>query len=401
MPDPNPGRVAPDQRILLATSVYHLTNDAAVTVMAGQITVLKDQFALGYIDVGLLTGVALLVTLVTQLIFGRMGDRRDPSRFLPLGIAFLGIASIVITTAKTFLPFLALVAVSRIGAGFYHPVGIGWGGRAYAGKNLDHAMGFQSSFGDVGVILGLGSGAVLGSAFGWEAPFILWGVLNIGAVFMGFALLRGRPSPPVEPPPTVNYATILRDVRYWLVPIAIGGATFNIISNFGPILMQDGYQLTPALSGVSIALWILVGSVAAFSFGRVSARFGRYRTLLGAYLALAITGVAAMSLGLIGTLAALWTLGSGLFVTYPATFSFVSEASRSRLQGAAFGMIFGFQLIGGTLGVLGAGVLAQASGSPAAPFLLVAVVCGVGLIYLLAVRSRADTLGRDSQVAAY
>ena len=212
MPDPNPPRVAADQRILLATSVYHLTNDAAVTVMAGQITVLKDQFALGYIDVGLLTGVALLVTLVAQIIFGRMADRRDPSRFLPFGIAFLGIASIVITTAKTFLPFLALVAVSRIGAGFYHPVGIGWVGRAYAGEKLDHAMGFQSSFGDVGVILGLGSGAVLGSTFGWEAPFLLWGVLNIAAVFIGLALLRGRRSPPVEPPPTVNYATILRDV---------------------------------------------------------------------------------------------------------------------------------------------------------------------------------------------
>ena len=87
-------------------------------------------------------------------------------------------------------------------------------------------------------------------------------------------------------------------------------------------------------------------------------------------------------------------------MTYPATFSFISETNRSRLQGAAFGMIFGFQLIGGTLGVLGAGVLAQASGSPAAPFLLVAVVCGAGLIYLLGVRSRADILGRESPVAA-
>src|SRR2546428_1417719 len=337
--------VAADRRILLANSVYHLTNDAAVTVMAGQITVLKTHFSIGYFDVGLLTGIALLVTVLAQVVFGHMADRRDPSRFLPIGIAFLGLASIVVTTAWSFLPFLALVALSRIGAGFYHPVGIGWVGRAFSGKDLDHAMGFQSSFGDVGVILGMGGGAILGSAVGWQAPFILWGVLNIAAVALGLPLVRGRPSPPVEPPPTVNYTTILRDVRYWLVPIAIGGATFNIISNFGPILMRDGYHLTPALSGVSIALWNLVGSLAAFFFGRVSARFGRYRTLLGAYLALAITGVAAVSLGLIGTLAALWTPGSGLFVTYPATVSFVSEASRSRLQGAAFGMIFGFQLI--------------------------------------------------------
>ncbi len=396
----NPRAVAPDRRILLANSVYHLTNDAAVTVMAGQITILRTDLKFGYIDVGVLTGAALLVTIVAQIVFGHMADRKDPSRFLPIGIAFLGIASIAITTARSFLPFLALVAVSRIGAGFYHPVGIGWVGRAYSGTDLDHAMGFQSSFGDVGVILGMGSGALLGSAYGWEMPFYLWGALNIVAVILGLALVRGRRSPPVEATARVDYWAVIRDVRLWLLPIAIGGATFNIISTFGPILMHDGYNLSDALSGVSIALWILVGSIAAFFFGRLSERFGRYRSLLAAYLSLAITGLAAALLGLPATLATLWTLGSGLFITYPATFSFISEAARTRVQGAAFGVIFGFQLLGGTLGVLAAGALAQAFNSPSAPFLLVAGLCGLGLLYLLAVRSRADTGGKKTGSAA-
>src|SRR3989442_1973141 len=125
--------VAADRRILLTNSVYHLTNDAAVTVMAGQITVLKTHFSIGYFDVGLLTGIALLVTVGAQVVFGRMGDRRDPSRFLPIGIAFLGIASMAVTTAWSFLPFLALVAVSRIGAGVYPPLGIGCVGPAVRG----------------------------------------------------------------------------------------------------------------------------------------------------------------------------------------------------------------------------------------------------------------------------
>jgi len=383
--------MAPDRRLLLANSVYHLTNDAAVTVMAGQITILRTDLQFGYVDVGLLTGAALLVTIVAQIVFGRMADRRDPSRFLPIGIAFLGIASIAITTARSFLPFLALVAVSRIGAGFYHPVGIGWVGRAYAGADLDRAMGFQSSFGDLGVILGMGSGALLGSAYGWEAPFYLWGALNLAAVLLGLILVRGRRSPPVAPSARVDYRAVIRDVRFWILPIAIGGAAFNIISNFGPILMHDGYGLPDALSGVFIALWILVGSVAAFFFGRLSALFGRYRSLLAAYLSLAITGFVAALLGLPATLAVLWTLGSALFITYPATFSFISDAARTRGQGAAFGMIFAFQLLGGTLGVLAAGALAQAFNSPAVPFLLVGGLCGGGFVYLLAVRSRADS----------
>src|SRR5213594_3490759 len=136
--------MAPDRQLLLANSVYHLTNDAAVTVMAGQITILRTDLQFGYVDVGLLTGAALLVTIVAQIVFGRMADRRDASRFLPIGIAFLGIASLAVAGATAFLPFLALVAISRIGAGFYHPVGISWVGRAYAGREVDRAMGFQS-----------------------------------------------------------------------------------------------------------------------------------------------------------------------------------------------------------------------------------------------------------------
>jgi FSR family fosmidomycin resistance protein-like MFS transporter len=394
--------VGANRRILLANSVYHLMNDAAVTVMAGQITVLRRDLVFGDIDTGFLTAIALLVTVAAQIAFGHMADRRDPSRFLPVGIAYLGIASMAIAGAATFPVFIALVALSRVGAGFYHPVGISWIGRAFAGRDLDRAMGFQSSFGDAGVILGMGSGAVLGSAFGWQIPFLVWGALNLLAVGLGLYLVRNQRSPPGEAAPRrVGYRAILRDVRYWLLPIAIGGATFNVISTFGPPLVQRKFLQSDAVAGVSIALWILAGTIAAFYFGRLSARFGRYRTLLAAYLSLTVASLAVATLPLGFALAALWTLGSTLFVTYPATFSFISEASHVRLQGAAFGVIFGFQLLGGAAAVTLAGVLAEAFGpNPSAPFLLVAALCGVGFLYLLAIRRKAATERAESAVAA-
>ena len=87
-------------------------------------------------------------------------------------------------------------------------------------------------------------------------------------------------------------------------------------------------------------------------------------------------------------------------MTYPATFSYVSEASHIRLQGAAFGVIFGFQLLGGAAAAYAAGVLAQAFGAnPSAPFYLVAALCGAGFVYLLAVRSRVETHGKAISTA--
>src|SRR3989475_6264604 len=314
-------------------------------MLAGQIVVLQSQFGgFGPAEVGLLGGIALVVTAVFQFLFGIMSDRRDPSRFLPIGIAILGLGSLLVALASSFWTLLAFVALSRIGASFYHPVGISWIGREFEGAALDHSMGFQSAFGDSGVILGMASGAVLAVAFGWQSPFVLWGGVNLLAVAMGLALARGRSSPP--PPGQAlarNYLEVLRDVRLWLLPLAVGGAVFNIFSFFGPLLLYGKFGVPKDLAGVAVALWILAGSVAAFFFGRVSRRFGRYRALVTSYAALTVAGlVGALVDNLWVVLVLFWSLGSALFLTYPALFSFVAESSHRQLQGAAFGLIFAF-----------------------------------------------------------
>src|SRR5947207_7833057 len=161
--------------------MYHLTNDGAVTVIAGQITFLQTHFSFGAFETGLLSGAALLVTAIFQLAFVSMPDRRDPPRFLPLGIVVLGLGSALVSLSSTFWILLLLVSLSRIGASFYHPVGIAWIGREFQGSELDRSMGFQSAFGDTGVILGMATTSIVAFALGWRWPFLLWGGSNLGA----------------------------------------------------------------------------------------------------------------------------------------------------------------------------------------------------------------------------
>jgi len=387
-----------DRRVLLANSIYHLTNDGAVTVLAGQIAVLQAVFGgFGPIEVGLLGGSALLVTAVFQFLFGIMADRRDPSRFLPVGIAILGLGSLLVTLSSSFWTLLVFVALSRIGASFYHPVGISWIGREYEGSNLDRSMGFQSAFGDTGVIIGMASGAVLAVALGWQSPFLLWGGINLAAVALGLYLVRGRRYRPEPSRSSVaDYFGVLRDVRLWLLPLALGGAAYNIVSYFGPLLLVTKFSLAKDAAGVAVALWILAGAIAAFFFGRVSRRFGRYRTLLASYAGIGLAGLISGLLdNLVLVIAILWTLGSALFLTYPGIFAFVSESSHRRLQGAAFGLIFAFQLLGGAAGLFLAGVLADRFGSTpgvqaSIPFVVAGVLGLAGFVALFLSRSRVS-----------
>ncbi|MFA5897454.1 MAG: hypothetical protein WC985_11240, partial [Thermoplasmata archaeon] len=94
--------MAGDRRVLVVNSVYHMTNDGAVQVLAGQIALLAVVFSFGPFETGLLVGTALFVNAVFQLLFGILSDRRDPSRFLPIGIVILGVASILVAEAQTF-----------------------------------------------------------------------------------------------------------------------------------------------------------------------------------------------------------------------------------------------------------------------------------------------------------
>ncbi|MCI4371251.1 MAG: MFS transporter, partial [Thermoplasmata archaeon] len=71
------------------------------------------------------------------------------------------------------------------------------------------------------------------------------------------------------------------------------GASFNIISYFGPLLLHTKFGLAEDTAGVAVALWILAGTVAAFFFGRVSRRFGRYRALLASFGLLAVASLVA------------------------------------------------------------------------------------------------------------
>src|SRR5205807_1072818 len=152
---------------------------------------------------------------------------RDPTRFLPLGIVVLGLGSALVSLSSTFWMLLLLVSLSRIGASFYHPVGIAWIGREFRGPDLDRSMGFQSAFGDAGVILGMATTSIVAFASGWRAPFLIWGGINLAAVAVSFGLVRHRRPPVLQTEGLKrDYWRMLQDVRLWLFPLALGGAAF-------------------------------------------------------------------------------------------------------------------------------------------------------------------------------
>ncbi len=391
------GGVAGDRRVLLVNSLYHLTNDGGVQVLSGEIAILAGVFAFGPFETGILTGTALLVNAIVQVLTGVLSDRRDPSRFLPIGILIVGVASLLVAVATSFWALLLFISLLRVGASFYHPVGMSWIGRVYPPEELDRSMGFQSGFGDFGEVLGTATGALFGVAGNWPAAFVIWGLANLVAVAVGLTMVRGHPSPPVAQGP-IQWRDIwrsLRDVRMWLLPLATGSVAYNVIAFFGPLLLHDLYGVDAGVAGFVVAAWLFIGVFVALTFGRTSRVFGRFNLTVFAYVAM---GVACLADAVLGSPMAIvlvtCTLGAGLFLTYPALFAFASESSHQKLQGAAFGFVFFFQLLGGAVGQYVAGALSDVYAADpvltyTAPFWFAALVSLATAVYLFLLRGSA------------
>ena len=364
--------------------LYHAANDGTVVAIPALFPLLLEENVLtNFTQVGILLAVALGVTVVLQIFFGAMSDRGSTRLLLPAGMVIVGVASLFTALAQTFAVLLLFVAIGRIGASVYHPVGISWVGRVFK-RDIDRAMGFQSALGDLGVIVAFASSGYLGLVFGWQVPLLIWGSFALVVALVGYLLTRqvAAESVPREAPKTPPWTQILRRVAHWIVPLTIGGAAYIITIGFGNSLLIQRLGFTGDTANFVIALWIAAGVLAAYSYGRISAALGRFRSLLLAYF---IVGVAGLVLSLTPPPALLiptfLLFGVGLFITYPALFAFISESTEDVIGGATFGIVFGLQLVGGAIAGYAAGVMADAFGIHT-PFLLLMGLGFVGFLFL-------------------
>ncbi len=369
---------------LWAVGLYHASNDGAVVAVAALFPILLTQNLLrSYSDIGFLTLIALFITVLCQILFGAWSDRASPRVLLPAGMIILGTASLLTSQANSFLMLLTFVAIARVGASFYHPIGISWVGKRFK-EDLDHAMGFQSALGDLGVIVAFASSGFLGLYYGWQIPFLVWGSLALVAAGIGYLLTHDveRPQQVVTRDP-IPWTAVLRRVLIWIPPLAIGGATYIITVSYGNSFLVERLGFGEDVADLVIALWIGAGVLSAYSYGRISRVFGRFRSLVAAFLLIGVSGLL-ISLApppylLLPTFV---LFGVATFITYPALFSFISESTEDRIGGATFGVVFGFQLVGGALAGYLAGIVADSRGIHT-PFLLLMALGFLGFFLLV------------------
>jgi MFS family permease len=164
-------------------------------------------------------------------------------------------------------------------------------------------------------------------------------------------------------------------VREYIPGFLFGGASWAVTIYFAPSLLYHKFSIPMGRTGLFMAVWIGIGTVATYLFGPISRRVGRatvFKTgFAGASLSLLAIGLSSKP-GL--AVSGLFAFGCFLFVIYPALQSFVGHTCPEPCQPQAFGLVSNLQMLAGAVFSLISGFLSDRFGI-SAPFV---VMGGVG-----------------------
>ncbi len=349
---------------------------------------LRQNFGLGYADIGFLIGLYMLPGIFLAVPGGMLGQRFGDKRMVCLGLVLMTLGGAVLGFAENYATIVAGRLLSGAGGVLLNVLMSKMITDWFAGREIVLAMAiFINSF-PIGVGVALVTLGWLAEAHGWQiAPQATAGLALLSLVLVLCLYRRhandGRSQAAGAPGDGIR--------RREVVLVCIAGAiwgiyngAYSIIFGFAPfLLIGSGLSVGAADFWVGLSAWLVVVSVQVG--GVVAHRFGHANFLMTASLLL--WGACLIALPWTHPEAVL--VAQGLLQGLPAGLMMALPATALRPQSRAIGM--GLFYTGLYLGHAGlppvAGWLQDLSGSAAASLYFAAALIFSILILYAAFRS--------------
>jgi predicted MFS family arabinose efflux permease len=271
-------------RLLVVLGLINLFNFADRFVIVPLFPLLRDEFSLSDVQLGMLQTVLQVVLALATVPFALLADRISRRFIIAFGVIVWSAATFLSSLANTYLVLLIARALVGIGEAAYAPAAQSMISGTFAPSKRGRALGAFAAGMLIGGAVGQALGGFLGETSGWR-----WAFVAIGApgFFLGLAALRLE-APPRGPKTEVVPLLHLLRVPAFLALILSGVlVTFASVSfiTWGPdfVIRFKGFSLRQAgvllgsIGLVSLVSGALVGGTVAdalqrrMAYGRVVA----------------------------------------------------------------------------------------------------------------------------------
>ncbi len=361
-----------------------------------------------------ISGFALM-RLLSAGPSGLLVDRFGERRIMSIGIWVVAGSSLMTALAQNFPQLLVLRGVGGIGSAMFTVSAMALLLRTAGPEQRGRASGaFQAGFLFGGVTGPAIGGAVTGISI--RAPFVVYGITLVVAGTLAAKYLSREPvvavavapeqpgpaataAPATPKAPPASLSAALRSAAYraaLMVNLSSGFIVFGLRISLVPLFVTEGLKQGVGLVGIGFLCAAATQAVMLIPAGRWTDRSGRRGSMLvGTAILTASMLLLALETGAVGFLLAMAASGLASAFLAPASAAVVGDLTRGLSGGRVVSVYQMVGDLGGILGPLIAGALADAAGFQWA----FAAGVVIGLIALAFVVVMPETLRREPQGA--
>lgn len=336
--------------ILVALSISHCLNDLLQSVITAAYPLFKDDLALNFAQIGLITLVYQLSASVFQPVTGLIFDKRPVVWALPIGMGFTLTGLLNLAFASNLHWVLGSVFIIGIGSSVLHPEASRITSLASGGKRGLAQSLFQVG-GNLGGSLGPLLVALLVAPYG-RTHIALFSLFALAAILVMLPVCRWYKAylaKLAEP-----HAVILQPVK---MPLPLGKTVFSIsillvlifskyiymasLSSYYTFYLIHKFGVTIQQSQLFLFVFLIATAIGTLVGGPVGDRIGRKYVIWISILGTAPFSLLMPHVDLVWTVVLSFCVGLMLSSAFPAILLYAQELLPRKL-GLISGLFFGF-----------------------------------------------------------
>jgi FSR family fosmidomycin resistance protein-like MFS transporter len=344
-------RARPNMRLLGLLALGHMVIDINQGSLPAILPFLRNALELSYAATGTIVLTANVTSSLIQPLFGYLADRTARRWLLPLSVLLSSLGLALTGVVSSYGLVLLLVLVTGFGVAAYHPEGYRTA-TAVAGERKATGVSIFSTGGNIGIAAGppLMTALITGFGLPGSLGLLVPGLLVAGLLTVALPMLSA-PSP-VRAQGAAARASqnMMGGMSLLMVVVALRSWTQLGFTTFVPFYYLDVLDGDPRMVGTLLAVFLGAGAVGTLVAGPIADRVGVRRYVVSVFLLAAPLAVAFLYVQGVLSFLLLGALGFVLVSTFTVSVV-LGQAYLPRNPGMASGLVVGFAIGAGGLGV--------------------------------------------------
>ncbi|MCL5023574.1 MAG: MFS transporter [Nitrospirae bacterium] len=353
-------------RALLILSLGHLCTDVQQGALPAILPFLKERLALSYSLAGTIIFASNFASSVIQPLFGYLTDRKEKPLLLPAGCLLAGAGFALLTLPVHYALLLVFVITGGLGVAAYHPEGFKTA-HYFTGARAATGMAVFSVGGNLGFALGPIAALSIVTHFGFSYLPLMFTFsllfLSVAAVFRNTLSIPGRTRATGAPATEESGKGAFFPLILLIGTVVMRSWAHAGLMTYIPFYYIDYLKGDPVYAGKLVSFFLLGGVLGTMAGSPLADRWGHKRYLVLSMLAASLLFPLILILKGGALLVVLAVFGMVLISTFTVTIVMAQKLLPKNL-GVASGLMVGFAIGTGGIGVTILGVLADGFGVP-------------------------------------